>query len=101
MTVNWHSVKSSVKRLPGGAPQGASLGVWSFLSQTNDNPEDASDDEIYKFVDDKSVIEIINLFSIGLASHNLKATVPSNVPVTNNFIPSEHLKTQSNMERVE
>ena len=62
MTVKWHGVKSDVRDLPGGSPQGASLGVWSFLSQTNDNPEDASDDEIYKFVDDKSVIEIINLF---------------------------------------
>ena len=101
MTVKWHGVKSGVRDLPGGSPQGASLGVWSFLSQTNDNPEDASEDEIYKFVDDKSVIEVINLFSIGLASHNVKAAVPSNIPVTNNFIPSEHLKTQSNMERVE
>ena len=61
----------------------------------------ASSDEIYKFVDDKSVIEIINLFSIGLASHNLKATVPSNIPVSNIFIPREHLKTQSNIEKVE
>ena len=76
-------------------------GEGEFLSQTNTNPEDAGDDEIYKFVDDKSVIEVINLFSIGLASHNVKAAVPSNIPVTNNFIPSEHLKTQSNMERVE
>ena len=52
-------------------------------------------------MDDKSVIEIINLFSIGLASHNMKTTVPSNIPVSNNFIPREHLKTQSNLERVE
>ena len=87
--------------MPGGAPKGASLGLWSFLSQTNDNPENSGSDEIYKFVDDKSVIEIINLFSIGLASHNVKASVPSNIPVTNNFIPSEHLKTQGNMERVD
>ena len=101
MTVKWHGVKSGLRDLPGGSPQGASLGLWSFLSQTNDNLEDASCDEIYKFVDDKSVIEVINLFSIGLASHNLKATVPSNIPVSNNFIPREHLKTQSNLERVE
>ena len=92
MTVKWHGVNSGFRGLPGGSPQGVSLGVWSFLSQTNDNPEDASEDEIYKFVDDKSVIEVINLFSIGLARHNVKAAVPSNIPVTNNFIPSEHLR---------
>ena len=101
MTVKWHGVKSGVRGLPGGSPQGASLGLWSFLSQTNDNPEDAKNDEIYKFVDDKSVIEIINLFSIGLASHNVRATVPSNIPMTNCFIPAEHLKTQSNLEKVD
>ena len=100
MTVKWHGVKSGLRSLPGGSPQGASLGLWSFLSQTNDNPEDACSDEIYKFVDDKSGIEIINLFSIGLASHNTKATVPSNIPISNNFMPRKHLKTQSNMERV-
>ena len=101
MTVKWHGVKSDLRELPGGSPQGASLGLWSFLSQTNDNPEDSKNDEIYKFVDDKSVVEIINLFSIGLASHNVKATVPSNIPVTNIFIPGEHLRTQSNMEKVD
>ena len=46
-------------------------------------------------------IEIVNLFSIALASHNVRATVPSNIPVSNNFIPRDHLKTQSNMEKVE
>ena len=71
------------------------------MSQTNDNPEDANSDEIYKFVDDKSVIEVINLLSIGLASHNVKVTVPSNIPVSNIFIPGEHLKTQTNLNKVD
>ena len=55
MTVKWHNEMFSSRELPGGAPQGASLGIWSFLSQTNDNPEDTEEDKIYKFVDDKSV----------------------------------------------
>ena len=101
MTVNWHSVKSGVKRLPGGAPQGASLGVWSFLSQTNDNPEDAEDDKIYKFVDDKSLLEVINLVNIGIASHNVRARVPSNIPDSNIFIPPGNLKTQKYMQKIQ
>ena len=101
MAVNWHSVKSSIKRLPGGAPQGACLGVWSFLSQTNDNPEDAEDDLIYKFVDDKSLLEVINLFNVGIASHNIRASVPSNIPDSNVFIPSENLKTQKHMHDIQ
>ena len=101
MIVKWHNVLSGSRDLPGGSPQGASLGIWSFLSQTNDNPEDSNSDEIYKFVDDKSVIEVVNLFSIGMASHNLKSSVPSNIPVSNIFIPSENLKTQANIDRVD
>ena len=48
--------------------------MWSFLSQTNDNPEDAENDKIYKFVDDKSLLEVVNLLNIGIASHNVKAS---------------------------
>ena len=101
MTVKWHGVMSGIKKLPGGAPQGASLGLWSFLSQTNDNPEDATEDKIYKFVDDKSILEVINLMSIGIASHNCRMRVPSNVPESNLFIPAENLKTQKYLEDVD
>ena len=101
MTVKWHGVMSGIKKLPGGAPQGASLGLWSFLSQTNDNPEDATEDKIYKFVDDKSILEVINLMSVGIASHSFRMRVPSNIPESNLFIPSENLKTQKYMRDIE
>ena len=87
MFVKWHDVTSDLKTLPGGGPQGCSLGLWSFLSQTNDNPEDTDKDNIFKFVDDKSVLEIINLLSIGIASHNPRTRVPSNIMTSNIFIP--------------
>ena len=101
MIVKWHNVRSSLRNLPGGSPQGASLGIWSFLSQTNDNPENTDSDNIFKFVDDKTFIEVKNIFSIGMASHNVRSRVPSNIQVSNIFIPSEHLKTQDNMVRVD
>ena len=101
MTVKWHNVESSMRELPGGSPQGASLGIWSFLSQTNDNPEDTEGDKIYKFVDDKSVLELINLVSIGMASKNIKLQVPSNIPTSNIFIPGDNLKTQKFMSDLE
>ena len=34
MSVNWHGIRSTTKSLPGGGPQGSSLGLRSFLSQT-------------------------------------------------------------------
>ena len=100
MFVKWHGVTSSTKSLPGGGPQGTSLGLWSFLSQTNDNPEDTDNENIFKFVDDKTTLEIVNLMSIGIASHNPKVTVPSNVCTSNQIIPSKNLKTQEHLNDI-
>ena len=44
-------------------------------------------------MDDLTILEIIQLASVGLASHNIRSQVPSNIPVHNQFIKSEHLKT--------
>ena len=100
MFVKWHNLISGLKTLPGGGPQGCSLGLWSFLSQTNDNPEDTDSGNIFKFVDDKSVLEVINLLSIGIASHNPKVRVPSNVMTSNIIIPPNNLKTQNHLDRI-
>ena len=94
MKVKWHNVMSSSRQLPGGGPQGTSLGIWSYLSQTNDNPEEASEKDIYKFVDDKSLVEVVNLQNVGMASHNFRNSVPSNVPTSNIIIRNENLRTQ-------
>ena len=94
MKVKWHNVMSSSKKLPGGGPQGTSLGIWSYLSQTNDNPEEASQKDIFKFVDDKSLLENVDLLNVGIASHNFRERVPSNVPTSNIVIPSDNLRTQ-------
>ena len=100
MSVNWHGVRSSTKSLPGGGPQGSSLGLWSFLSQTNDNPEDNSEENMFKFVDDKTTLEVINLLSIGMASQNIKVRVPSNVLTSNLVISNDNLKTQEHLQRI-
>ena len=94
MRVTWHNVMFSSKQLPGGGPQGTSLGIWSYLSKTNDNPEEASDKDIYKFVDDKSLVEVVNLQNVGIASHNFRSRIPSNVPTSNIIIQYENIRTQ-------
>ena len=100
MQVKWHKEMSSTKKLPGGGPQGTSLGIWSYLSQTNDNPEGANQKDIFKFVDDKTTLEIINLLNIGIASHNFRERVSSNIPISNMKIPGENLKTQTYMNDI-
>ena len=47
------------------------------------------------------MLEIVNLLNIGIASHNVKASVPSNIPESNIFIPCENLKTQKHMDDIQ
>ena len=54
----------------------------------------------WKFVDDLTINEVINLVNIGMATFNVKTQVPSNLPSHNQFIPQEHLKTQKYLEDI-
>jgi hypothetical protein len=55
---------------------------------------------MFKFVDDKTTLEVINLLSIGMASHNPKVSVPSNVLTSNLIIPNDNLKTQEHLHQI-
>ena len=97
MQVKWHGKSSIVKELKGGGPQGSTFGIWEYLSQSNDNANCISESERFKFVDDLSFLEIINLLSVGIASYNVRAHVPSDVLVNNQVIPAKNLKTQGQL----
>lgn len=94
MQVKWHGVLSEIRNLNGGGPQGSSFGILEYLSQSNDNSENVPVDERFKFIDDLTVLEIISLLNVGLASHNPKVNVPNDININNQMIPPEHLKTQ-------
>ena len=94
MVVKWHGLVSSTRNLNGGGPQGGNFGIIEYLSQTNNNLDFIEDDLKFKYFDDASVLEIVNLLSIGLASHNSKSQVPSHIPSHNQFVPAQYLKSQ-------
>ena len=100
MRVAWRGKLSSEKQLPGGGAQGSSWGVLEYLSQSNNNADNVPESDRAKYMDDLTILEIINLANVGLASLNVKCQVPSNVPVHNQFIPSENLKTQKYLEDI-
>ena len=100
MRVKWHDKMSSQRNLNGGGPQGGTLGIWEYLSQTNKNLHFVQEDLQSKFVDDASALEVINLLSIGLASHNFKIHVHSKIPIHNQIIPKENLKSQEYLEKL-
>ena len=100
MVVKWQQKFSSERPLNGGGPQGGTLGIWEYLSQTNNNLDFVQEDEKYKFVDDASALELVNLLSIGLASYNVKQHVPSNIPSHNQIIQRENIKSQNYLEKL-
>ena len=52
-------------------------------------------------MDDLTILEIIVLANVGMASHNIHNNVPTNIPMHNQFIPREHLKTQKYVEDID
>ena len=98
MRVKWHNQFSSERELKGGGPQGGTLGIWEYLSQSNDNANCINESERFKFVDDLTFLEIINLLNAGLASYNLKQHVPSHIPTHNQILDSNQLKSKQHLE---
>ena len=101
MKVKWNGCTSQVKPLNGGGTQGGLLGILEYLSQNNDCADFLSEEEKFKYIDDLSILELINLISIGLASYNCKLQVPSDIATENKFIPTENLKSQQNLDQIQ
>merc|ERR1711954_617574 len=72
MKVKWNGKLSSTHGMKGGGAQGGLPGIIEYLSQTNDCADFLSNEEKYRFIDDLSIIEIINLISVGILSYNSK-----------------------------
>ena len=53
-------IYSSERKLNGGGPQGALLGILEYLAQSNDNAYMVKPEDRFKLVDDLTTLEIIN-----------------------------------------
>ena len=94
MSVKWHGCRSVPRKINGGGPQGATLGILEYLAQSNNCADMVNLEDRFKFVDDLTVLEIVNLLTIGLTSYNLKQHIPADIPVHNQYIPADQLKSQ-------
>ena len=52
-------------------------------------------------MDDLTILEVIFLANVGLATHNIKHNIPNNIATHNQFIPSQHLKTQEYLQQID
>ena len=71
MRVAWRGKLSSERPLPGSGPQGSSWGILEYLSQSNNSADSVPEEDRAKFMDDLTILEIIFLANVGLASHNI------------------------------
>ena len=101
MQVKHHGVLSNPRSQPGSGAQGASLGNHEFISQTNENANSVPVDDRFKFVDDLTALETINLLNIGLSSYNFKQHVASDVPENGYFLDSENIKSQVYIDKID
>ena len=49
----------------------------------------------------KSILEMINLISVGISSYNCKAQVPNDIKVGSMYVPSENIKSQEYLNKIE
>ena len=54
----------------------------------------------FKFIDDLTILEIVNLLTIGLTSYNIKEHVPSDIPDHGQFIPPQNLQSQDWLQQI-
>ena len=87
--------------MPGGGPQGCYLGQLEYSSQSNDSGLCVPSENRYKFVDDMSLLEIINLITCGLSSYNFKNHVASDIAIGDNYLPAENIHSQNYLDSVQ
>ena len=70
--VKWKKNLSSSRDLPGGGPQGGIMGILEYKSQSNNNTNNLNEKQKFKYIDDLSILELINLVMAGISSYNVK-----------------------------
>ena len=101
MSVKWHGCRSVPRQIKGGGPQGATLGILEYLSQSNDSADCVNIRDRFKFVDDLTVLEVVNLLTVGISSFNIRAQVPTDIPEHNQFIPPHNLQSQDWLDQID
>ena len=94
MSVKFKGTFSKPRTLNGGGVKGGTLGILENLSQSNDSANCVDRQNRFKFIDDLSTLEIINVLTIGIASHNFRYQVANDIPVHGQIIPRQNLNSQ-------
>jgi hypothetical protein len=91
--IKWRGLLSTKRRLLGSGAQGSILGNIEYISQTNNNADHVPSEDRWKWIDDLTVVEIVNMITVGLSTYNFRQHVASDIPVHGQYVSSDNLKT--------
>ena len=100
MKVRWKGCYSSVRSMNGGGAQGSTPGIFGISISEQSCGQFLSTEDRYKFIDDLSILEIINLVNIGLISYNFQLHVSDEIRVGNQFLPPMNIRSQENLDEI-
>ena len=76
------------------------MGILEYLSQSNDKLQNVQEEDKFSFIDDLSLVELVNLMNIGMQSYNVRQHVPSHIAEHNQFIQPDKLKSQQHLNEL-
>jgi hypothetical protein len=88
MSVKYNGQESSLFPLVGGGPQGSWSGQAAYIRSSDDNADCVNEEDIFKFCDDLSILELI-LLANALTEYNFLEHVASDVGVDQRFLSSQ------------
>ena len=100
MQVKWHGQLSSQRAMPGGGPQGCHMGQLEYLSQSDDSGNFVQNDDRFKFIDDMSLLDIINLIACGLIDYDFIHHVASDIPTGGKYLDSQNCNSQVILDKI-
>ena len=99
MQVKFNGKLSKLWDLVGGSPQGSLIGQDSYIVSSNDNTEDIEEDDVFKYIDDLNLLEIVLMASI-LQEYNYLEHVPNDIGVNDLFLPPETFQMQDKLNSI-
>ena len=75
------------------------VGQDSYIVSSNDNTEDIDEDDIFKYIDDVNILEIVLMANL-LQEYQYLEHVPNDIGTNDMFLPPGAYKMQRNLDSV-
>ena len=76
------------------------MGIIEYLSQSSSSAQSVDPSEKFKWVDDLSILEIVNLVNVGISTYNFYNHVASDVGINQLFVHPNNLKSQCYLNEI-